>query len=282
MIGLAVVMGLCVAGNCQVHAVMQWDQLKAVGEPGKHLIRAGEAVTEATYQGVMVEVQPTDRYDNEWLIMTSHDTEFKHPEMIQHALTQHDSGRSCHLMTALSFDGLGGNRFWHKGMIVPVPELVRDQAQLSRADNHLNRHLVLDMTEELDRFRDLQLLPAAKAMMTHQLVVGLCEDDGACPAEPSAAGGEGVYSPNRIEAEAEKAGKSSANLAQLEGLAVFAITTCSMVKLLFPFARRQVELWWAGRRRTESRYQGREEHEMRESLRRRRAAREEEEAEEEV
>merc|ERR1711973_844062 len=121
---------------------MQGDQLEAVGEPGKHLIRAGEAVTEATYQGVMVEVQPTDKYDNEWLIMTSHDTEFKHPEVIQHALTQHDSGRSCRLMTALSFDGLGGNRFWHKGMVVPVPELVRDQAQLSRADNHLNQHLV--------------------------------------------------------------------------------------------------------------------------------------------
>ena len=91
-----------------------------------------------------------------------------------------------------------------------------------------------------------------------------------------------MHSPNRIEAEAEKAWKSSANLAQLGGLAVFAITICSMVKLLFSFARRQVELWWAGRRRTESRYQGREEHEMRESLRRRRAAREEEEAEEEV
>ena len=79
----------------------------------------------------MVEVQPTDKYDHEWLIMTSHDTEFKHPNLTQHTLTQHDFGRSCHPMTALSFDGLGGNWFWHKGMIVPVPESARDQAHLS-------------------------------------------------------------------------------------------------------------------------------------------------------
>ena len=281
MIGLAVVMGLCVAGTCQVRAVMQWNQLKAFGEPGKYLIRAGEAVTEVTYKEVVVEVQPTVKCYDEWLIMTSHDTDFKYPDLAQHTLTQHASGRSCSLMTALSFDGLGGNWFWHKGMIVPVPESARDQAQLSRADNHLNRHLALDMMEELDRFRELQLLPAAKAMITHRLAVGLCKGDGACPAEASAAGGGGVYSPNRIEAEAEKAWKSSADLAQLGGLAAFAITICSTVKLLFFFARRQVKLWWAGRRRTEPRYQRREEHEIRESLRRRRT-REEEEAEEDV
>ena len=105
-----------------------------------------------------------------------------------------------------------------------------------------------------------------------------------------------MYSFNRIEAEAEKAvehalpfvgwvreaWKSSADLAQLGGLTAFAITICSTVKLLFFFARRQVGLWWTGRRRAEPRYQSREEYEMRESLRRRRAAREEEEAEEEV
>ena len=104
-----------------------------------------------------------------------------------------------------------------------------------------------------------------------------------------------MYSFNRIEAEAEKAveqalpfvgwaweaWKSSADLAQLGGLIAFAITICSTVKLLFFFARRQVKLWWAGRREAEPRYQRREEHEIRESLRRRRA-REEEEAEEDV
>ena len=105
-----------------------------------------------------------------------------------------------------------------------------------------------------------------------------------------------MYSFNRIQAEAEKAveqalpfvgwareaWKSSADVAQLGGLIAIAITICSTAKLLFFFARRQVRLWWTGRRRAEPRYQGREEHEMRESLRRRRAAREEEEAEEEV
>ena len=47
-------------------------------------------------------------------------------------------------------------------------EPTQDQVQLSWVDNHLDRHLALYMTEELERFRELQLLPAAKSMMTNQ------------------------------------------------------------------------------------------------------------------
>ena len=126
MIGLAIMMGLCAASTCQICAAMQWNQLKAFGEPGKYLIRAGEAVTEVTCKEVVVEVWPTINCYDEWLIMTSHDTDFKYPDLAQHTLTQHASGRSCSLTTALFFHGLGGNWFWHKGMIVPVPESARD------------------------------------------------------------------------------------------------------------------------------------------------------------
>merc|ERR1711973_195791 len=271
---------------CQACAAAQWSQLTASGEPGKYLIRAGEAVTEVTCKEVVVEVRPTVKCFDKLPIMTSHDTDFKYLDLAQYTLTQHASGRSCSLTTALFFRGLGGNWFRHMGTIAPVPEPARDRVHLSRADNHLNRHLALYTTEELDQFRELQLLPAAKSMITHRLAVGLCEGDGACPAGASAVDGGGVYSFNRIEAEAEKAveqalpfvgwareaWKSSADLAQLGGLIAVSITICLTAKLLFFFARRQVKLWWTGRQRAEPRYQSREEYEMRESLRRRRAA----------
>ena len=54
-----------------------------------------------------------------------------------------------------------------------------------------------------------------------------------------------------------------------------------MLKLLFHIARRQMGLWWSGRREAEPRYLRREEYKMRESLRCRRAQ-EEEEAEGDV
>ena len=155
--------------------------------------------------------------------------------------------------------------------------------------------MALYMTEELDRFRELQLLPAAKSIITHRLAVGLCEGDSACPAGASAADGGGVYSFNRIEAEAEKAVEHAipflgwirdawkwlADLGQLGGLMAFVIVVGSLLKLLFHIARRQMGLWWSGQREAEPRYLRREEYKMRESLWSRRA-REEEEAEEDV
>merc|ERR1711951_305351 len=66
-----------------------------------------------------------------------------------------------------------GNWFRHMGTIAPVPEPARDRVQLSQADNHLSRHLALYTSEELNRFRELQLLPAVKATVRarpeHQL-----------------------------------------------------------------------------------------------------------------
>ena len=70
-----------------------------------------------------------------------------------------------------------------------------------------------------------------------------------------------MYSFNRIKAEAEKvvehailfvgwireAWKWSADLTQLGGLMAFVIVICSLLKLLFFFARRQVKLWWPRR-----------------------------------
>ena len=90
------------------------------------------------------------------------------------------------------------------GKIAHVCEPARDWVQLSQVDNHLARHLALYKTEELERFQELQLLPAAKSMITHRLAVGLCEGDGVCPARASSAGGGGVYFFNRIRQKRKK------------------------------------------------------------------------------
>ena len=96
---------------CQARAAAQWSQLTASGEPGKYLIRAGEAVTEVTCKEVVVEVRPTVKCFDKLPIMTFHDTDFKYLDLAQYTLTQHASGRSCSPTTALFFRGLGGNWF---------------------------------------------------------------------------------------------------------------------------------------------------------------------------
>ena len=112
-------------------------------------------------------------------------------------------------------------------------------------------------------------------MITHPLAVGLCEGDGACLAGASAAGGGGVYSFNRIKAEAEKAVEHAIpilgwirdawkwldDVGKLEGLMAFAVIVGSMLKLLFHIARRQMGLWWSDRQETKLRHPRREEYE---------------------
>ena len=109
-------------------------------------------MTEVTCKEVVVEVRPTDKCFDRLPIMTSHDTEFKYLDLAQYTLTQHASGRSCSPTTALFFRGIEGGWFRHMGTIAPVPEPAQDRVHLARADNHLDRHLALYTTEELDRF----------------------------------------------------------------------------------------------------------------------------------
>ena len=85
-------------------------------------------------------------------ILTYHNDEFKYLDLAQYMLTQHESGRSCSPMTALFFRGLEGGWFCHMGKIAPMCEPARDGLQLSWVDNHLDRHLALYTTEELERF----------------------------------------------------------------------------------------------------------------------------------
>ena len=189
---------------CQACVAAQWSQLTASGEPRKYLIRAGDAVMDVTCKEVVVEVRPTTKCFDMLPIMTSHNIEFKYLDLAQYMLTQHASGRSCSQTIALFFRGLEGGRFHHMGKIAHVCEPARDRVQLSQVDNHLARHLALYKTEELERFQELQLLPAAKSMITHRLAVGLCEGDGVCPAGASSAGGGGVYYFNRIRQKRKK------------------------------------------------------------------------------
>merc|ERR1711973_486935 len=86
-----VLQGSSEVSACQARAAAQWNQLTASGEPGKYLIRAGEAVTEVTCKEVVVEVRPTAKCFDKLLIMTSHDTDFKYLDLAQYTLTQHST-----------------------------------------------------------------------------------------------------------------------------------------------------------------------------------------------
>ena len=83
-------------------------------------------MTEVTCKEVVVEVRPTTKCYDMVPIVTSHDTEFKYLDLAQYTLTQHASGRSCSLMTALFFCGLEGRWFHHMGTVAPVPEPAQD------------------------------------------------------------------------------------------------------------------------------------------------------------
>ena len=109
-------------------------------------------MTEVTCKEVVVEVRPTVKCFDKLPIMTSHYTDFKYLDLAQYTLTQHASGRSCSLTTALFFRGIEGGWFHHMGTIAPVLEPAQDRVHLARADNHLDGHLALYTTEELDRF----------------------------------------------------------------------------------------------------------------------------------
>ena len=107
---------------------------------------------EVTCEEVVVEVRLMTKCFNMLPIVTSHNVEFKYLDLAQYTLTQHASGRSCSPTTALFFRGLEGGWFCHMGKIAPVREPARDRVQLSQVDNHLDRHLALYTTEELERF----------------------------------------------------------------------------------------------------------------------------------
>ena len=117
--------------------------------------------------------------------------------------------------------------------------------RLLEADSHLDRHLALYSSEELERFRELQLMPAAREMTMHFLSVGLCVGDGACPSSAMEVGGGRVYSFNRRKEEAEEAVSETlpflswiktawshlAILGQIGGLMAFFVIAGSAFKL---------------------------------------------------
>ena len=74
--------------------------------------------------------------------------------------------------------------------------------RLSEADSHLDQHLALYSSKELARFRELQLMPAAREMMMHRLLLGLCIGDRACPSSAAEVSGGGVYLFNKLKEEA--------------------------------------------------------------------------------
>ena len=128
-------------------------------------------------------------------------------------------------------------------MAVPPP--ARDRVRLSEADSHLDRHLALYSSEELARFRELQLMPAAREMTMSRLSVGLCVGNGACPTSAAEVGGGGVYLFNRLKEEAEEAVSETlpflswlktawnhlAILGQIGGLMAFFVIAGSAFKL---------------------------------------------------
>ena len=106
---------------------------------------------------------------------------------------------------ALFFQDANSQWYRHMGLLMVVPPPARDQVRLLEADSHLDRHLALYSSEELERFWELQLMPAAREMTKHRLSVGLCVGDGACPSSAVEVGGGGVYLFNRLKEEAEEA-----------------------------------------------------------------------------
>ena len=122
----------------------------------------------------------------------------------------------------------------------------------------MGRHLALYRTEELDLFLELQLLPAAKSMITNRLMVNQCEGDGACPLGVSVLALGRFYSFERNLAEAEETFKSFVpfiswmkdiwskidNVNQISGLMPFVVILGLALKLLVHMLCHQICRWW--------------------------------------
>ena len=132
-------------------------------------------------------------------------TSSKFLDLAKETLTSHASSRRCSPNTALFLEAVDGALYRHMGEVTPVLEWAWDQVRLNEVDHHLDKPLALYSTKELERFKELQLLPTVKDMVMHRHTDGLCVGDGSCPANAVGTVRGGVYSFDQIQAETEKA-----------------------------------------------------------------------------
>ena len=207
--------GITPLSVCTAVTSSEWEGFRETAEPGKFIVTSGEAVTEAECQQDRVTVRETETCFNKLPIVHSR---YKFLDLRSKLLINHASPIPCTGPSSLYFRSVTGQWFRHQGKIMSVPEPLKDPRRNIKTLTHpLDRHLSIYTEEEIEQFRQLQIMPASRQQITNRLTLGICAKEENCPAQSYAMSQGSVYDLKNLEEKiVDKATHSIPGIQQLE------------------------------------------------------------------